>query len=213
MAALSVSKCCFGRRSFLFSLAGFGLTSKSETSEKNAEPVFRFITPVCEVWMSVQHFDTSSTRDFRFRDSLSKRSYCLSTAGTENQSCLRRFNGSVAIAYYHFRSRLAAAPPLRLRERVRMIDQDLHMEARDPFERVVAVERETASDIQAFGYSPTDQGQSALAKPVSPWALLRQDLFLNDQNAAFLTVHWKHTFELISLLDVIPGERTQILGG
>ena len=39
--------------------------------------------------------------------------------------------------------------------------------------------------------------------------MLRQDLFLNDQSSAFLTVHWKHTFDMISLVDVIPGDATE----
>jgi hypothetical protein len=35
---------------------------------------------------------------------------------------------------------------------------------------------------------------------------------LNDQKIAFLIVHWKHTLDLISLVDVIPGEQTQLVG-
>ena len=85
------------------------------------------------------------------------------------------------------------------------------MTPRRPFERALAVERETASDIQAFGYDPGDPQPAASAKSASLWAILRQDLFLNDQASAFLTVHWKHTFNLISLVDVIPGDTTQQL--
>jgi len=42
------------------------------------------------------------------------------------------------------------------------------------------------------------------------WFLLRQDLYLNDQAAPFLIVHWKHTLNFISLVDVIPGDGTQM---
>jgi len=34
-------------------------------------------------------------------------------------------------------------------------------------------------------------------------------LYLNDQATAFLIVHWKHTVNLVRLVDVIPGDRTQ----
>jgi len=214
MAALPTTRSLFhnpGRRSFLFSFLGFGLAPKSRKAEKNSEPLFRFLTPECEIRMSVQYFSGPSASSFRFRDSLTNRAFCLSSEGSENQSCLQRFNGSFAIAHYHFRSRPPAAPPLRMRERVHTIDQDSRMRPRRPFERALAVEREMASDIQAFGYDPGDPEQAASAESVSLWALLRQDLFLNDQSSAFLTVHWKHTVDFISLVDVIPGDRTQMV--
>jgi hypothetical protein len=81
------------------------------------------------------------------------------------------------------------------------------MESRPPFERLLAVQRETVSDIQAFGYNPA----SSQDRPLPLWCLLRQDLFLNQEQAAFLIVHWKHTFDAITLLDVIPGERTELV--
>jgi hypothetical protein len=84
------------------------------------------------------------------------------------------------------------------------------MDPRPPFQRLLAVQRETASDIQAFGYNPDKPGQSAAgATPVPLWCLLRQDLFLNDRQTAFLIVHWKHSFDAITLLDVIPGDGTE----
>ena len=210
MSATSMSiSHSLGRRSFLFSFAGFGLAPKSRKPEKNPEPIFRFLTPECEIRMSVQYFDNSALNNLRFRDSLTNRVSCVAPNGNSDPSCLQRFNGSVAIAHYHFRSRRPAASPLRLRELVHTIDQDSRMTPRRPFERALAVERETASDIQAFGYDPGDPQQAASAKSASLWAILRQDLFLNDQASAFLTVHWKHTFNLISLVDVIPGDATE----
>jgi len=111
----------------------------------------------------------------------------------------------MAMARYQFHSRPV---PLNLRERVVTIDQDDRMTPRPPFEREMAVERDVVSDIQAFGYTPHD----AEARPESVWRLLRQDLYLNDQTAAFLILHWKHTVKLVSLVDVIPGEGTEIVG-
>lgn len=201
------------RRFFLWSLASFGLATKTRKSEKRSERVYRFLTPECEVRMSVQYFANSSTDNFRFRDRLTNRAFCLSANGEENRTCLERFVGSIAIARYDFRSRPHSQTPLNLRERVLTIDHDSRMSPRPPFERVLAIEREVVSDIQAFGYNRDDPQQAAsTARPFTLWCLLRQDLYLNDQPSAFLIVHWKHTVNFISLVDVIPGDGTQLIG-
>jgi len=88
------------------------------------------------------------------------------------------------------------------------------MGPRAPFERTLAAERDVVSDIQAFGYDPNDTTRPGTdAGPVPVWCLLRQDLYLNDEPKAFLIVHWKHTLDAIRLVDVIPGERTEMVGG
>jgi hypothetical protein len=206
------------RRSFLWSLAtvgtSIGLASKAFAfkSDKESETVYRIRTPECEVRMSVEYFGNSEISSLRFRDSLTQRAFCLSANGEEDRSCVARFSGSMAIAHYHFRSRPHAQPPLQLRERVLTIDHDSRMDPRPPFERLLAVQRETVSDIQAFGYRPDNPPPSASdAKPLALWCLVRQDLFLNEQPTAFLIVHWKHTFDAIHLLDVIPGDRTELV--
>ena len=194
------------RRSFLWSLASLGLTGLK--FQKQSETVYRFLTPECEVEMRVQYFANSSTSRLRFRDSLTNRTFCLSADGEENQTCVERFTGSIAIARYCFRSRLPSQAPLKLRERVLTIDHDSRMDPRPPFERVLPLEREIVSDIQAFGYNQTDP-KRAESDAKGLWCLLRQDLYLNDQATSFLIVHWKHTVNLVSLVDVIPGDRTQ----
>jgi hypothetical protein len=161
--------------------------------------------------MSVEYFGSSEIKNLRFRDRLSNRAFCLSANGEEHQSCLERFSGSMAIARYRFRSRLRSEIPFTLRERVLTIDHDSRLSPRAPFERALAVERAVVSDIQAFGYNRDDPGYAA--KPPMVWCLLRQDLYLNDQPTAFLIVHWKHTVDSISLVDVIPGDRTQLISG
>ncbi len=54
------------RRSFLWSLASLGFPSIIPKPEKQSEQVYRFLTPVCEVRMSVQYFASSSTSSFSF---------------------------------------------------------------------------------------------------------------------------------------------------
>ena len=194
------------RRSFLWSLAGLGLIGG--ISHKQSETIHRFLTPECEVEMRVQYYAKSSTNSFRFRDGLTSRGFCLSADGVENQTCLERFTGSIAIVRYRFRSRFPSQMPIKLKERVLTIDRDSRMEPRPPFERALPLDKEVVSDIQAFGYNPDDPKQPA-SDPNDLWCLLRQDLYLNDRAAAFLIVHWKHTLNFISLVDVIPGDRTQ----
>ena len=194
------------RRTFLWSLASLGLTGTK--SHKQSGTIYRFLTPECEIEMSVQYFSTSSTNSFRFRDSMTNRAFCLSADGEEGRNCLQRFTGSIAIARYRLRSRIHSQMLLSLRERVLTIDHGSQIEARPPFERVLPLDREVVSDIQAFGYSSDDLKQAA-SIPQDAWCLLRQDLYLNNQATALLILHWKHTLKSISLVDVIPGDQTQ----
>jgi hypothetical protein len=197
------------RRSFLWSLASVGITGKALAlkSENNSEIVYRFTTPECEVQMSVEYFGSAEVQSLRFRDFLSRHAFCLSPSGEVDSGCIQRFSGALAIAHYRFHSHLHGHSPLSLRERVLTIDYDRRLDPRPPFEKHLAVEGGTVSDIQAFGYNP----DAAIAKPLPLWCLLRQDLFLNDNPTAFLIVHWKHTFDAIHLLDVIPGDRTELI--
>jgi hypothetical protein len=205
-----------GRRCFLWSLTtlgvSLGLTPKTLRSEKLSQPSYRFLTPECEVRMSVQFLANSSREGFHFRDRLTDRAFCLSANGEENRGCLERFVGAMAIARYAFRSRHHSPIPVNLRERVHTIDNDSRMNPPPPFERALTMEREVVSDIQAFGYNPDDpQEASFSSKPLAAWRLLRQDLYLNDQPMAFLILHWKHTLDFISLVDVIPGDDTELV--
>jgi len=201
-----------GRRSFLLSFASFGLTAKIPKADKRSEPVYRFLTPACEVSMSVQYFASSRSKSLRFRDDLTNRNFCLSQSGGEDAACVERFVGSMAIAHYNFHSRLHSGTPLNLRERVLTIDHDSRISPRAPFERVLSIERALVSDIQAFGYNPDNVEQARRnAELLEVWYLVRQDLYLNDQATAFLIVHWKHTLNFISLLDVIPGAGTELI--
>jgi hypothetical protein len=85
------------------------------------------------------------------------------------------------------------------------------MNPRAPFERLLAIEKDVVSDIQVFGYTQDAPKEGESDSSVTIWCLLRQDLYLNGQTAPFLIVHWKHTLNLISLVDVIPGDSAQII--
>jgi hypothetical protein len=164
--------------------------------------------------MSVQYFASSASNRLRFRDDRTNRTFCLSASGGPDGACLERFVGSMAIAHYDFHSRLRSGTPLNLRERVLTIDHDSRISPRAPFERALAVEQAVVSDIQAFGYNTDDVEQATRnAELLATWYLVRQDLYLNDQATAFLIVHWKHTLNFISLLDVIPGDGTKLISG
>jgi hypothetical protein len=201
------------RRSFLWSVAALGLTTQVGISEIRRGTVYRFVTPLCEVRMSVEYFATSSINGFRFRDVLTNQSFCLSAGGEKDRNCLERFVGSMAIVHYQFRAHHHYSGKLfGLRERVLMIDHDRRIPPRAPFERELAAEQTVVSDIQAFGYNAVDSEQTSVdADHPAVWYLVRQDLYLNDQNTAFLVVHWKHTLDCISLLDVIPGDGTKLI--
>ncbi len=202
------------RRTFLQGLAALPLALDHVESEKGPETIYRFLTPECEVRMSVQSYGNSETKEFRFRDRVTNRRFCLSADGEENHNCLSQFVGSLAIATYHFRPHNHEPAPLRLRERVLTIDQDYRMNPRAPFDGILTVEKGFASDIQAFGYNRDGSAEAARNdKSFTLWCLLHQDLYLNDQAAPFLIVHWKHTPAAISLVDVIPGDQTEWVKG
>jgi hypothetical protein len=197
------------RRSFLWTLASLAPTLGAMGKAKDvSENVHRFSTPECDVRMSVEYFGKFLSKDFGFRDRLTNRGFCLSANGETDRNCLSQFSGSIAIAHYHFDSHSHSPVPMKMRERVLTIDQDIRMSTRPPFEGVLAVQQKVVSDIQAFGYKQNDP-QATSPDDKSLWCLLRQDLYLNDQPAPFLIVHWKHTFDAINLVDVIPGDQTQ----
>lgn len=99
-------------------------------------------------------------------------------------------------------------------ERVRTIDQDSRLMLSAPFERTIVLEDGVASDVQAFGYdsdSLSPDISSELAATNGPWRLLRQDIYLRDQDSLFLVLHWKHSLSAIRLFDVIPGSKTRLI--
>lgn len=179
------------RRSFLWGAALVG-APKAEL----AETVYHFSVAGCAVRMTVEFYNNYASAGFWFEERRSRRSFCLSAQGETGRGCLTDFHGAIAIVHYHIR------PHAKLREQVRTIDRDIRVGERPPFERTLSVVDGIVSDIQAFGY----QGNAPAPRGPEPWCFLRQDLYLDGQNAPFITVHWKHTASAIQLLDVIPGD-------
>jgi hypothetical protein len=66
--------------------------------------------------------------------------------------------------------------------------------------------------VQRDNNADNAEPPTSSANLLAVWYLVRQDLYLNDQATAFLVIHWKHTLDLISLLDVIPGDGTKLIG-
>jgi hypothetical protein len=199
-----------GRRRLLWSLVSLGLSTGIGRAEKPPGTAYRFQTPECEVRLTVEFFERVLSDGFHFNDQVANRNFCFSAVGDVDQDCLSRFSGSMAIATYHFRTRHHQHKPLLLREKVVTIDHDRRITPRPIFEKTLPLEKGIASDIQVFGYNPDDP--SSGTEPIALWCLLRQNLYLNDHAEPFLIVHWKHTFDSITVVDVIPGDETQLLG-
>lgn len=200
------------RRGFLWTTAGFGsawVASAKRRDLRQTENVHRFKTPECDGQVSFQFLDQYASKNLRFDEHFTSRGFCVSRAGSEGRECIKRFCGSIAIALYHFQPLPAREGVRSVRELVRTIDQDNRITTRAPFERVVAVQRHTVSDIQAFGYDP--EGENAPATVPNPWCLLRQELYLDQRQTPFLIVHWKHTLTAITVIDVIPGDQTRMV--
>jgi len=210
-----------GRREFIGNLAAFvppvmllAAEVVGPKSKHQADPALHFSTPECDVEMSVKSYGKISSSDLAFVDRVTNRRICASTEAAVGRNCTTPFTGALAVVVYKFGSQSPARIPGKLRERVVTIDHDVRIAVRPPFEEFVPVEQNMASDIQAFGYDPGVNPNSDIPTPyASPWCLMRQDLYINDQASAFLIVHWKHSTESIQLLDVIPGDRTRSVRG
>ena len=195
------------RRQFFWISAALAPALTAKERPRRSETVFRFVTPEYEGRMSVEFIDNYSSSGFWFADRLNRHEFCLSDKGEQGRNCLPQFTGALAIAVYHLHPRPHSRISLKLRERVRTIDHESHMNPRPPYEGILDAKGEIVSDIQAFGYNHEGPPEAA----PDPWCLMRQDLYFDGQDSPFLIVHWKHTLNAISLIDVIPGEQTKLV--
>jgi hypothetical protein len=201
------------RRSFLGTLAAAVPAAGIAVKQKsNAEPSFRFAIAGCEFDLTVKPYGKVSSDDFAFIDQKTKRRFCMPANSTNDGGCVAGFRGAMSIALYTFHRSFPTAGPCRLREHVITIDHDSRINAHPAVEEYVTIEQDAASDIQAFGFTPDNAwGLGSTLQFVSPWALMRQDLYFDDQKTPVLILHWKHTLETIVLVDVIPGDKTRVL--
>lgn len=184
---------------------GLGLITPIRSQGSPADLVHRVLTRNSEIRLSIEFHDRYSSPGLWFK---AAETFCLSRSGEKNRDCVRRFEGSLAIARYEIRSRSAQFPIRVLREHVRTIDHDVRLDPRPPFHRRILLQDGLASDIQAFGY--VGPGVSPQASP-SPWYFFRQDLYLDSGREPFLIIHWKHELSSIRMLDMIPGEGTTLV--
>ena len=100
------------------------------------------------------------------------------------------FIGSYAVVHFSIKT------ATKLRERVKLIDQSDWLPPRPTFEKTVELKDGVGSDIQLFGYHGQKTKNTA-------WRFFRQELFLDDDTTPFLILHWRHTVDEITLIDVI----------
>jgi len=192
----------------LFLLGSLGLAGRAPA----ASPLglaYSLTTELCFIRLTVDFHDRYTGRDGWLRNQLTGEHFCLAPSGEQDRDCKGSFAGSLALARYEITSRANRPKIATLREQVRTIDQDELLAPRPPFHRTVPLHGGIASDVQAFGY--LDRALAEL--PARPWYYLRQDLYLNTNDAPFLTMHWKHALTAIRLLDLIPASGTVITKG
>ena len=154
--------------------------------------------------VDVQFYDGVHQAPRVYTNSNGKGPICLSVEGQPcGKSETGNWIGSYAIVHFKLLRRAAGANALTLRERVRVIDQDSDLPNRPPFESVIPISDQTASDIELYGYS---EGSTAKGEQSDDrtWRFFRQEVFYGNQERPFLILHWKHTVESITLIDAIP---------
>jgi hypothetical protein len=192
------------RRSLLVGSFAILPLPKTELEEQ-----YSFATNQYDIRLTLEYHDNEPNRGLRFWDRSVDHHFCVSLQGEQDRNCTSNFKGSVAVARYRISARSKSETSPFLREYVRSIDQSDRLRVRPPFERAIQVQHGFASDIQVFGYQD-DSPPGTGSKPQSDdaWCLLRQNLYLQDNPAPFLVVHWKHTLSCIRVLDIIPENGT-----
>jgi len=154
--------------------------------------------------VDVQFYDGVREAPRFYTNSNGKGPICLSVEGQPcGKSETGNWIGSYAIVHFKLLRQAAGENALTLRERVRVIDQDADLPNRPPFETVVPISDQTASDIELYGYAENSAGKGQQGDDRT-WRFLRQELFYGNQERPFLILHWKHTVESITLIDAIP---------
>ena len=197
----------FRRKRYLFRLFSAVLLAAAPlwaaaTASRQTE--FKVSSPEFEMEVDVQFYDGVHQAPRFYTNSNGKGPICLSVEGQPcGESETGNWIGSYAIVHFKLLRQAAGTSALTLRERVRVIDQDADLPNRPPFETVVPISDQTASDIELYGYSEGSVGKEPHDGDRT-WRFLRQEVFYGNQERPFLILHWKHTVESIILIDAIP---------
>ncbi|HTU44193.1 MAG TPA: hypothetical protein VMF91_03990 [Bryobacteraceae bacterium] len=188
----------------LFFAVLFATTPLLEAATASHQTEFKVSTPEFAMEVDIQFYDGVRQAPRFYTNSEGKGPICLSVEGrpcgkTETENWI----GSYAIVHFKLLRQAAGSNASKLRERVRVIDQDADLPDRPPFESAIPIGDRTASDIELYGYSEDSAGKEAQDGDRT-WRFLRQELFYGSQERPFLILHWKHTVESIRLIDAIP---------
>jgi hypothetical protein len=93
--------------------------------------------------------------------------------------------------------------PLNLRERVLTIDRD-SMDPRSPFERVLPLDREIVSDIEAFGYDADEMARIDKQFEELDSARKRRRATSNSKNPANIVSVFRRLMKLGSPVSLFP---------
>lgn len=201
--------CAFMTRR-LFAWGAAGILIPGGSARSAGETIYSFATGEHDIRMNVEFYDRYASHGFWFQERFTNREYCLSAEAEENRDCLAGFDGSLAVARYKVQPKDVHGQIPQLREHVRTIDEDAHLQPRPPFYRAIHLQHGVGSDIQAFGYEASAPQPKTKHESYGPWRLLRQDLYLEDKTEPFLVIHWKHSLNAIRILDMVPGEGTSV---
>jgi hypothetical protein len=125
-------------------------------------------------------------------------------------ACSSRFVGAVTTVLYSFRLKNGRCPRDEiLREFVQDIAHSPELSARPSFSKKERIRQGLASDIHVFGYDEAVIEPAARASERAAttlvWRLLRQELFVGDEDRPFATIDWRHTIEAITVVRVVAG--------
>lgn len=192
----------------------FSVLSLANNSGQNPELEFRVEKANCEIKIDIQFFNDLRTTPRFFADSEQGGIPCIDSHGDSCEGPKERpFYGAAAIVHFEVETNSCKTPLMKLREQVRVIDQDSTLPEWKPFAKTIALPKGLGSDIQLFGYYP-ESVHAQLEPPPrpsgSPWRFLHQDLFFGDEPNPFLILHWKHTLGKVMLVDIIPVGTTRL---
>jgi hypothetical protein len=195
------------RRAFV--LLACGLLVADTPVSRQTE--FRVWNPDFEMTVTIEFYDDLHEEPRFYSRSQDNKQSCITVQGQPcgSGSHMNNWTGSYAIVHFRLLRQSADVAPGKLRERVRVIDQDEGLPDRPPFETEIAFTDHVGSDIELYGYFQKSSHTAATASDHS-WRILRQELIYGTDSRPFMILHWRHTVENIRLIDAIPVGATRL---